>query len=446
MKKFFIIAAVMLLLPVGIISAGFSMLGQARVRAYVSVDGASVRGMSEGELRNFLYERARLSAEDKSLVIRGKEKEYRFYYPEIDSESNAEEIVAAALSCKKKEKKDFKLQSRFYLKNADKIVEKIERENYCDPVDAEIRFYPDRREKFAFIEESEGYATDAAALKREIYRALNSEKDNVVECIYKSIPASVCKEELESYTHLRASFSTYYGSSTSERKHNIALAAKQISGESVESGGVLSFNQSVGPRTEANGFLNAKIISEGKFVDGVGGGVCQVSTTLYNAALLAGLRITEYHPHSLSVSYVKPSRDAMVNGSGADLKIENTSGGRIFIAAYADGENIRFDIYGKEPEFKYEIVSNVLEEISPPDPEIITEQNEEYGGLKEGETLIIENEKVGIISESYLIKKSGGQVISKIRLRKDNYKAVRGKIVVGAKKQPVQKEQPWKNS
>ena len=98
----------------------------------------------------------------------------------------------------------------------------------------------------------------------------------------------------------------------------------------------------MGARTKARGFLPAKIIENGEFVEGVGGGVCQVSTTLYNCALLAGFNIEEYHPHSLAVSYVPPSRDAMVSGLSCDLKIKNNSD---IIVTCTDNKNVIAALY-----------------------------------------------------------------------------------------------------
>ncbi|HKL94383.1 MAG TPA: VanW family protein, partial [Clostridia bacterium] len=105
---------------------------------------------------------------------------------------------------------------------------------------------------------------------------------------------------------LRATFSTTYSNSSPNRKHNIKLAASKLN-ITLYPDEIFSFNRIVGERSEARGFLTAHIILDGKFVDGVGGGVCQVSTTLYNCALLSDLEILCAHRHSLPVSYVAPS-------------------------------------------------------------------------------------------------------------------------------------------
>ena len=145
----------------------------------------------------------------------------------------------------------------------------------------------------------------------------------------------------------RAKFSTDYSTSSDERKHNVELAAKALDKTFIDVGGEFSFNATVGERSERRGYKNAKIIKEGEFADGVGGGVCQVSTTLYNALLLADIKITEFHPHSLAVSYVLPSFDAMVSYGYADLKAKNNTKNPIIIYTETDGNKITVKICGQ---------------------------------------------------------------------------------------------------
>ena len=127
-------------------------------------------------------------------------------------------------------------------------------------------------------------------------------------------------------------FETDFSSSLAERKNNIKLALSKFDGLTLEPGESFSFNQVTGRRNEESGYAQAKIISGGTFVQGFGGGVCQVSTTIYNACLLAGLEILEVHPHSLPVSYVEPGFDAMVNFSSSDLVVRNNTEGTIVFA------------------------------------------------------------------------------------------------------------------
>lgn len=230
---------------------------------------------------------------------------------------------------------------------------------------------------------------------------------------------------------LRAEFSTNYASSTDERKSNIKLAASALNNAFIDVGGELSFNAIVGERTVTRGYKSAKIIVNGEFVEGVGGGVCQVSTTLYNAALLAGLKITEYHAHSLPVSYVARSFDAMVNSGSADLKFINNTDNPIYLKTYANGEILRIEVYGQPLELTFERKSVTIEEIPAPEYDEIYDDNGDYPELYEGERLFVKYGRAGYKSEGYLIAVKNGKTVKIRKIRSDYYKPVKGLIVHG---------------
>ncbi len=236
----------------------------------------------------------------------------------------------------------------------------------------------------------------------------------------------------------RAEFYTSYRTSSTERKSNVCLAAKAIDGTLIEVGGEFSFNRTVGERTEARGYKKAKIIVGGRFIDGVGGGVCQVSTTLYNAALLAGLKITEFHPHSLPVSYVAPSFDAMVNSGSADLRFLNDTLSPVVIKAAADGEVLKITVYGEPMREKLIRKSVVIDKIAAPAEEVVADENGEFPELYEGERKVISYSRDGYKSEGYLIKLINGAPVSSVKIRTDSYLAVRGKIVEGKTPKPFE--------
>lgn len=223
-------------------------------------------------------------------------------------------------------------------------------------------------------------------------------------------------------------FSTSYANSDVNRSFNISLAAKKINGTFIESGEAFSFNKTVGPRTEKNGFKPAKIIVGGKFDDGIGGGVCQVSTTVYNAAVFAGLKIKEYHPHSLSVSYVEPSADAMVSYGYADLKVVNSTKNPLYIRAFTKNKTVTVAFYGEKSSYTYKYVSVVKETLEPESGEVIIDDGS-YG-LKNGERKVLAYPKKGIKSEAYLYKYEGKTLVSKTLVRRDFYKPVRGVTVI----------------
>lgn len=212
-------------------------------------------------------------------------------------------------------------------------------------------------------------------------------------------------------------YTTYFNQNEQGRCENIRLAAARLDGIALQPYGEFSFNGTVGARTEENGYRPAKVIVSGEFVDGVGGGVCQVSTTLYNAALLSGLIATEYHAHSMRVGYVPPSRDAMVT-EFSDLKLYNPHSETVYISSQVGAGWLRFTLRGKATETEYSIESRSLGEIPPPEPLIEAGERDE----------IIRFGQAGMRSEAYLKTYEKGVLVSVRRLRSDEYAPQRGVI------------------
>ena len=234
----------------------------------------------------------------------------------------------------------------------------------------------------------------------------------------------------------RASFYTSYSTSSNERKSNIKLASSSLNNVLVDVNAEFSFNQTVGERTVKNGYKTSKIIVGGEFVDGVGGGVCQVSTTLYNAVLLAGLKITECHPHSLPVSYIAPSFDAMVNSGSADLRFINDTHNPIIIKTFANDSTLRVEIWGEPPLITYSRQSVVTGEIPAPKEKEVIDEKGEYQELYQGEKQVLRYSKAGLTSQGFLVATKNGKIISVTKIRTDKYNAQRGLVMVGTMPKP----------
>jgi vancomycin resistance protein YoaR len=144
----------------------------------------------------------------------------------------------------------------------------------------------------------------------------------------------------------RAEFSTYFEDNP-PREHNIKLAAAQFDGLTVESGAEVSFNKIVGQRVQNRGYREAKIIIDGEYTEGIGGGVCQVSTTVFNAAVRAGLHITGSSNHSLYSSYVPMGHDAMVTAA-VDLRFVNNTGAPVYFETAAADNRLTVTVYGRD--------------------------------------------------------------------------------------------------
>lgn len=311
-------------------------------------------------------------------------------------------------------------------------VDEIIKSVNCLPVDATITFKPYARPMFYITREHIGYSVNEQRLYYDIYNALRKSPSARVKVSADELKPSVTAEELKTYTALRASFTTDYSHSNENRKHNIRLALSKINGKTLKKGEEFSFNKTVGKRSAANGFQEAKIILEGEYVEGVGGGVCQASTTVYNCALLADMKITSVRNHSLAPSYIAPSFDAMVNSGSSDMKFVNESDGPVFIRAYGDDTTAHVEIYGLKMPYKIVKESKVVSRSAVPEDKFFTDTENKYVSeeMLSGETKRVSYGAAGLSSEGYLSYYRNGVLIERKLIRKDVYRSVQGLVAV----------------
>ena len=311
-------------------------------------------------------------------------------------------------------------------------INQIIADGYVKPQDAEISFCPALNPKFIIKKEKAGLAVNESKLYYSVYSALRKNTQINLAVNQEQIQPLICSSELTKQCVLRGEFSTDFSSSTKNRKHNIKLALCKINGTKIESGKSFSFNKVVGSRSEKNGFMQAKIILDGEYADGVGGGVCQASTTVYNCALVAGMEIEKARAHSLPPSYVSPSFDAMVNSSGSDLVFKNTTSAPVYIYASGDGDRATVKIYGLENEVKIVRESKTISVSPTPEDKIVIDENNEYDtqNLNFGEKKRISYGCGSVVSEGYLCYYKNGKLVDKKLIRKDFYRSLRGTVAV----------------
>lgn len=302
-------------------------------------------------------------------------------------------------------------------------VDKLYLKTYRGPRSASIILEDFDLNKVSVREEVWGSAIDRDHLIGEVKNAL-SVGGGTVSARLEKIKPNFCAADLKGCLWLKGGFTTYFDEGQAERSSNIRLAAKALDGVNVYPGEVLSFNDAVGERTEARGFLPARVIVGGEISQGVGGGVCQLSTTVYNAALLSGLEIREVHRHSLAVGYAKKSFDAMVSFGFADLKIKNCGDTPCAVFVKVEDGAVKVKIFGERLVKSYSTQSVVLREIAPSVKKVVSPD------LAPGETRYAVYPKNGYESEGYLIIKGGG-IEERVLIRKDVYMAVDGVLEVG---------------
>lgn len=181
------------------------------------------------------------------------------------------------------------------------------------------------------------------------------------------------------YPALLAAFRTPLQGAETGRIENITLAAAYLDGAEIGPGGVFSFNETVGPREERRGFVPAPEIYNGEYVTGIGGGVCQVSSTLYNAALLAGMQIIERMHHSRPLSYVPLGRDATVSYGELDFSFQNLLPFAVQLRAAVRDGYVEIQLWGEERLPAEVLVETMAEEVIMPELHIDTDPSLPFG-------------------------------------------------------------------
>lgn len=219
--------------------------------------------------------------------------------------------------------------------------------------------------EFEITPEHDGYAIDKESTVDKLKEAILKSQEETIEAQVTKQSATVKAEDLKDIKDVLGTFTTNYSSSTSERATNIAVGTEKMDGVLLMPGETISGYERMQPFTIKNGYKMAKAYQNGLVVDSVGGGACQIATTLYQAALRAEVKITERKNHSMIVGYVQPSGDAAIAGDYKDIKVTNNRSTPIYVEAVTSGRNVTFTIWGKEDrstDRTIEFVSEVINE------------------------------------------------------------------------------------
>lgn len=258
---------------------------------------------------------------------------------------------------------------RFDEKKIRSLVDKIRSVSAVPAKDATISFSGGIRR---IIPDAIGTTIDADASLRAIESAVREERTSVALSIVLDHP-NVTVSDLQHVDTLLSRYTTRYPAWRKDRTHNVKLAASAIDGTLLRPDEVFSYNQEVGPRLKEKGFREALIYVRGKIVPGTGGGVCQVSSTVYNAALLANLEIVERSHHSMPVPYVPMGRDATVAYGLLDLKFRNTTSAPVYLAARTAGSRLTVEVYGSAKDKKdVRVITGAPKRIERPNGKVVT--------------------------------------------------------------------------
>jgi vancomycin resistance protein YoaR len=413
----------------------------------IEIDGQSVGGMTmEQVLAQSLQREANINPL-LNLRLQVDELVYRITGSEIPFQRNTAQVIEEAWSIGRqgfawglnsgitpfeirwkhaqqtaREKAYFSTQFSYDFADVQALAQSIAAQINNEPINAVIQEFNFTSKEFKVTRDVPGRFLQASDIATVVKQALdNGRYDAQLAMQSASVLPKVSSVALQnSFTKL-SSFSTKTDSNE-DRNNNIALAAQYISNKTVMPGEVFSFNAATGQRTIQKGFRGAPAIQGGVLIDDVGGGVCQVSSTLFNAAAIAGMHIVERDPHAWPVSYLDSGLDATVNWPNLDFKFRNDNETPVFIIAYYKNRAIHVEFYGmlSAPGESVRLEATLISATDPPN-EPIMQPNPilPFGTSKE-----LKKARTGYVVETYRVFLRNGQEYRREKLFTSNYKMV----------------------
>lgn len=356
---FFALITVQVILSFFIWSALMEKIAFKKFTANAFVGGIPVKGMNFDQAMRAL-QKAYPSPADHTIIIAAGEKELpvnlagldsRYLYPEALNEVARRQRPGRTPAELNRALKNLVTGSSYGLfleidKNmlAGKLDE-LNRLYARKPVDARIDF---QNGEVLIIPEEYGRTIDRQATIRK-FSELRAPLPDRLEAVITLLRPQIQARDLAGFKYILGEFETVYDQEQKDRANNILVAATALDNTIIQPEQVLSFNEKIGRVTLENGYRLAPVIKDDHYDLDYGGGICQVSTTIYNAARLAGLEIVEKHPHAIPVPYVENGQDATVAMGVLDLKIKNPYSAPVYLSCRAEDGRVAVKILGKTP-------------------------------------------------------------------------------------------------
>lgn len=409
----------------------------------VTVDGVDLGGMSMEEAQALFSDKQAQTSAEFSLVVASGERRWRITSDEVPMTFDAPSVLRQAYAVgragtleeryaqiNQAASQGIAFETGFvYDREAiAALVDIIGDSLDVEAADATLDAFDVNHRTFTFTEASAGYRIDRAQLQADILDALDAHAyDRVITPQGSSVEPKVTRAQLQGLFGRISSFTTAT-TKDNDRNTNIALSAGALNGRVVMPGETLSFNSCTGQRTGEKGYREAGAIAGGVLVDDTGGGVCQTSSTLFNAVVRADLEIVERYAHSWPSSYVNKGEDATVNWPSLDFVFRNNGEFPVFVVAWYADQAVTVELYGKmlEDGQTIDLESEVTKTIKPSDEVLYTlDESLPAGTSKAGRT-----KRTGYVVDTYKIyKDSEGNEIKREKLWTTTYRASQKEIL-----------------
>lgn len=433
---------IIIILLIAIVVLSIVMVSGDKIHSNITIGGIDVGGLVPSQAESMLKEKMEPAIKDSSVALKFREEVWNLSYHDVKFQYEYRDAVTKAYDIGHKgslvkrladvvstqlDREDIKLNYSYDEQYINNKLQDISKEIGQEAKDATILL---KNQGFVITDEAEGRKLDInksyELIKSQIEKADTEDVDLVVDVIQPEIKRS----DLENIKDKLGEYSTKFNAADVDRTHNIKIATSSASHILIKPGEIYSVNKTVGPRLAKNGYKEAKVIVNNELVPGIGGGVCQVSSTLYNAALLSNMKIVERRSHALPSSYIAKGRDATISENYIDLKFENTTKYPIYIYGEVKGSWVKFIIYGRNeyPGRTVKIRTEVVKE-TPPQITIIKDPM-----LPEGTEIEEKKAYTGYIVKTYRIIMENGKEVSVEELPVSVYKVVNGVKKIGTMK------------
>ncbi len=452
-------AVIIILVIVGIIGYVFSVSRKVaawenKIYPEISVYGVNIGGLNKEDAIKLLEEKAPNLIVDKKLIVLAADKTLELSYDTLNISYDAESVVDEALAYGKdkgifsknsliKGKKPIELNGKVdfdeeaLLAFENKVLEEVN----IEPKNASINI---NSGNISIVKEESGKTIDKEELHNKLVESITGNPSNDVELTFelKDQEAKVKSTDLERITGKISEYSSHYNNTGDGRVRNMEIAAGIINGTIVMPGEEFSYNGLIGDTTPDKGYEKANTYVGNKIVPDYGGGICQVSTTLYRAVMRANIRSTERMNHSLTVSYSEPGLDATVANGVVDYKFVNTYDFPIYIQGYVSGGVVNFTIYGNVEAMgnkTYELVNEVHEKYDP------KKKYEDDPTMEVGTEKVVSYGMPGYKASSYQVTYENGVEVNREFIATDIYLTTDTVVKKGTKKkEEPKKEEPKK--
>ncbi|SMP39133.1 VanW family protein [Anoxynatronum buryatiense] len=419
-------------------------LSQPTIYATVLIEGLPVHSLTSDEAKDQLEAHMASHIHESTLIFRYNHQEWEMPYTSLGFYYDYDQAVQEAMALGRRgtmldRMTDIRrmreqpvrllLDHSYEETQLRSFLEDIAQEIFIEQYPAEIR-----RENGTFIvsAEKQGLSLNLEETLQQAHQRMTHLEDAPVHLVVTEHSVYPTAADLRQIESVISEYSTTFNTGDAGRTANLRQGSGSIDGKLLLPGDVFSFNETTGPRIASAGYQEAPVILMGELVPGIGGGICQVSTTLYNAVVRADLQVVERTNHSLPVSYVPRGQDATVAFGSLDFRFANNEDSPIFVESEVRGNRLYVRIFGKSADRPdIELASQVVQVVEP------SSETRYDNTLYEGETRVEREAKTGYRVVTHKIYRENGREIRREEISRDYYRPVNGIILQGTKPRPV---------